>query len=84
MYSWYCLKDAVLQSVHRSMYLCMNICMFVCMYEVEEKMRGQSPRMFEDFVRPFQINLAEDGPWPHNDHVRYQPLDIYPAPLHRC
>ena len=30
-----------------------------CSQEVEEKMRGQSPRMFEDIVRPFQINLAE-------------------------
>ncbi|KAH6787857.1 FTSH protease 12 [Perilla frutescens var. hirtella] len=25
-----------------------------------------------------------DGPLPHNDRLRYQPLDIYPAPLHRC
>ncbi|KAK0595788.1 hypothetical protein LWI29_009979 [Acer saccharum] len=24
-----------------------------------------------------------EGPLPHNDSVRYQPLDIYPAPLHR-
>lgn len=52
--------------------------------EVEEKLKGLSPVMFEDFVKPFQINLEEEGPLPHNDHVRYQPLDIYPAPLHRC
>lgn len=30
-----------------------------CSQEVEEKIRGQSPRLFEDFVKPFQINLAE-------------------------
>ncbi|KAL6313566.1 hypothetical protein AAG906_006931 [Vitis piasezkii] len=52
--------------------------------EVDEKMKGLSPIMFEDFVKPFQINLEEEGPLPHNDRVRYQPLDIYPAPLHRC
>ncbi|BFG28671.1 hypothetical protein CerSpe_149450 [Prunus speciosa] len=52
--------------------------------EVEEKMKDLSPVMFEDFVKPFQINLEEDGPLPHNDRLRYQPLDIYPAPLHRC
>uniref|UniRef100_A0A7N0TFN8 AAA+ ATPase domain-containing protein n=1 Tax=Kalanchoe fedtschenkoi TaxID=63787 RepID=A0A7N0TFN8_KALFE len=52
--------------------------------EVEEKMKGMSPLMFEDFVKPFQINADEEGPLPCNDRVRYQPLDIYPAPLHRC
>ncbi|XP_059661736.1 ATP-dependent zinc metalloprotease FTSH 12, chloroplastic [Cornus florida] len=54
--------------------------------EVEERIKGLSPVMFEDFVKPFQINLEEvgDGPLPHNDRLRYQPLDIYPAPLHRC
>ncbi|KAK4838183.1 hypothetical protein QYF36_011693 [Acer negundo] len=51
--------------------------------EVEEKLKGLSPVMFEDYVKPFQINLQEEGPLPHNDRVRYQPLDIYPAPLHR-
>ncbi|KAK4838315.1 hypothetical protein QYF36_012822 [Acer negundo] len=51
--------------------------------EVEEKLKGLSPVMFEDYVKPFQINLLEEGPLPHNDRVRYQPLDIYPAPLHR-
>uniref|UniRef100_F6I425 Peptidase M41 domain-containing protein n=1 Tax=Vitis vinifera TaxID=29760 RepID=F6I425_VITVI len=25
-----------------------------------------------------------EGPLPHNDRVRYQPLDLYPAPLHIC
>ncbi|CAM8882511.1 unnamed protein product [Rhodiola kirilowii] len=52
--------------------------------DVQERMKGLSPLMFEDFVKPFQINADEDGPLPHNDRVRYQPLDIYPAPLHRC
>nr|DAD43966.1 TPA_asm: hypothetical protein HUJ06_002196 [Nelumbo nucifera] len=52
--------------------------------EVEERMKEMSPTMFEDFVQPFQINLEEDGRLPHNDRLRYQPLDIYPAPLHRC
>ncbi|KAK1589407.1 hypothetical protein Q3G72_033695 [Acer saccharum] len=51
--------------------------------EVEEKLKGLSPIMFEDYVKPFRINLQEEGPLPHNDRVRYQPLDIYPAPLHR-
>lgn len=27
--------------------------------EVEERLRGLSPVMFEDFVKPFQINLEE-------------------------
>ncbi|KAL3851024.1 hypothetical protein ACJIZ3_012906 [Penstemon smallii] len=52
--------------------------------EVEERMKGLSPIMFEDYVKPYQINLEEDGPLPRNDRLRYQPLDIYPAPLHRC
>ncbi|EYU27570.1 hypothetical protein ABFS82_13G145300 [Erythranthe guttata] len=52
--------------------------------EVEERMKGLSPIMFEDFVKPFQINLEEEGPMPHNDRLRYQAPDIYPAPLHRC
>ncbi|XP_065864912.1 ATP-dependent zinc metalloprotease FTSH 12, chloroplastic isoform X2 [Euphorbia lathyris] len=51
--------------------------------EVEEVMKGLDPKMFEDFVKPFQINLNEEGPLAHNDKLRYQPLDIYPAPLHR-
>ncbi|KAI5574553.1 hypothetical protein BDE02_10G152100 [Populus trichocarpa] len=51
--------------------------------EVEDLMKELSPTMFEDFVKPFQINLDEEGPLPHNDKLRYQPLDIYPAPLHR-
>nr|GMD57881.1 ATP-dependent zinc metalloprotease FTSH 12, chloroplastic [Ipomoea batatas] len=51
---------------------------------VEEKMKGLSPVMFEDFVKPYQINLEEEGPLPHNDRLRYEPLDVYPAPLHRC
>ncbi|KDP25069.1 hypothetical protein JCGZ_22604 [Jatropha curcas] len=51
--------------------------------EVEEIMKGLSPTMFEDFVKPFQINLKEEEPLPHNDKLRYQPLDVHPAPLHR-
>ncbi|XP_055801449.1 ATP-dependent zinc metalloprotease FTSH 12, chloroplastic [Solanum dulcamara] len=51
--------------------------------EVENKMRGLRPAMFEDFVKPLQINMEEEGPLPHNDRLSYQPLDIYPAPLHR-
>lgn len=51
--------------------------------EIEEKIDGFSPIMFEDFVKPFQINLEEEGQLPHNDRLRYQSLDIYPAPLHR-
>ncbi|KAL2467036.1 ATP-dependent zinc metalloprotease FTSH 12 [Abeliophyllum distichum] len=52
--------------------------------EVQERMKGLSPIMFEDFAKPYQINLEEEGPLPHNERVRYKPLDIYPAPLHRC
>ncbi|KAI3755978.1 hypothetical protein L1987_55789 [Smallanthus sonchifolius] len=52
--------------------------------EVKEKIAQLSPQMFEDFVKPFQINAEDDGPLPHNDRLRYQPLDVYPAPLHRC
>ncbi|KAI3988565.1 hypothetical protein MKX01_011462 [Papaver californicum] len=52
--------------------------------EVEEKMKGMSPVMFEDFVKPYQINLDEEGPLPHNNKVRYQAPVVYPAPLHRC
>ncbi|GFQ08519.1 ATP-dependent zinc metalloprotease ftsh 12 chloroplastic [Phtheirospermum japonicum] len=52
--------------------------------EVEERIKALSPIMFDDFVKPFQFNLEDDGPLPHNDRLRYQPLDIYPAPLHRC
>ncbi|XP_030523971.1 ATP-dependent zinc metalloprotease FTSH 12, chloroplastic isoform X2 [Rhodamnia argentea] len=52
--------------------------------EVEELMRHIPVSMFEDLAKPFQINLDEDGPLPHKDMLRYKPLDIYPAPLHRC
>ncbi|KAJ8527613.1 hypothetical protein K7X08_015064 [Anisodus acutangulus] len=52
--------------------------------EVEDKMRGLGPAMFDDFVMPLQINTEEEGPLPHNDRLSYQPLDIYPAPLHSC
>ncbi|KAL2326085.1 hypothetical protein Fmac_025143 [Flemingia macrophylla] len=52
--------------------------------EVEEKLKELSPIMFEDFVKPFQINPDEVGPIPHNDRLRYQLTDLYPAPLHRC
>ncbi|XP_022149642.1 ATP-dependent zinc metalloprotease FTSH 12, chloroplastic [Momordica charantia] len=52
--------------------------------EVEEKMKGLSPIMFEDFIKPFQIDLDAEGALPHKDKLRFQPLDVYPAPLHRC
>lgn len=52
--------------------------------EVKEKVGSLSPQMFEDFVKPYQINAEEEGPLPRNDRLRYQPLDVYPAPLHRC
>ncbi|TKY68583.1 ATP-dependent zinc metalloprotease FTSH 12 [Spatholobus suberectus] len=52
--------------------------------EVEEKLKELSPVMFEDFVKPFQINPDEEGPLRHNDRLRYQLPDLYPAPLHRC
>ncbi|XP_071730321.1 ATP-dependent zinc metalloprotease FTSH 12, chloroplastic-like [Rutidosis leptorrhynchoides] len=52
--------------------------------EVKEKVGKLSPQMFEDFVKPYQINADEEGPLPRNDRLRYQPLDVYPAPLHRC
>ncbi|XP_068656119.1 ATP-dependent zinc metalloprotease FTSH 12, chloroplastic [Aristolochia californica] len=52
--------------------------------EVEERMKKLSPVMFEDLVEPFQINFDKDGPLPVNTRLSYQPLDIYPAPLHRC
>ncbi|KAK3010144.1 hypothetical protein RJ639_011801 [Escallonia herrerae] len=51
--------------------------------EIEERIQGLSPVMFEDFVKPFQINLEQEEPLPHNDRLSYRPLDIYPAPLHR-
>ncbi|KAK3042644.1 hypothetical protein RJ639_000896 [Escallonia herrerae] len=51
--------------------------------DIEERIQGLSPVMFEDFVKPFQINLEQEGPLPHNDRLSYRPLDIYPAPLHR-
>ncbi|KAL5731389.1 ATP-dependent zinc metalloprotease FTSH 12 [Ranunculus cassubicifolius] len=52
--------------------------------EVKEKLKGLSPIMFEDFAQPFQIDMDKEGPLPHNERVRYEPLDVYPAPLHRC
>ncbi|CAN0901915.1 ATP-dependent zinc metalloprotease FTSH 12, chloroplastic [Linum grandiflorum] len=52
--------------------------------EVEKMMTGLSPVMFEDIAKPFQISPNEDEESPRRDKLRYQPLDIYPAPLHRC
>ncbi|KAK7342882.1 hypothetical protein VNO80_25840 [Phaseolus coccineus] len=52
--------------------------------EVEEKLKEHSPVMFEEFVKPLQINPDEEGPLPHNDRLRYHLPDLYPAPLHRC
>ncbi|KAK2972038.1 hypothetical protein RJ640_005058 [Escallonia rubra] len=54
-----------------------------CVSEIEERIQGLSPVMLEDFVKPFQINLEQEGPLPHNDRLSYRPLDIYAAPLHR-
>ncbi|KFK42356.1 hypothetical protein AALP_AA2G245500 [Arabis alpina] len=51
--------------------------------EVEGKMKDLSPLMFEDFVKPFQIDADEEEPLPHKDQVSYQPIDLRPAPLHR-
>ncbi|VVB11569.1 unnamed protein product [Arabis nemorensis] len=51
--------------------------------EVEGKMKDLSPLMFEDFVKPFQIDADEEEPLPHKDRVSYQPIDLRPAPLHR-
>lgn len=53
-------------------------------FEVEEKMKQLSPVMFDDFVKPFQVDCEEDGPLPHNDDIHYRTADLYPAPLHRC
>lgn len=52
--------------------------------EADERVKQMSPVMLEDLAQPFQVNLDEDGPLPVNKHLHYQPLDIYPAPLHRC
>jgi cell division protease FtsH len=51
--------------------------------EVEEKMKDLSPLMFEDFVKPFQINPDDEELLPHKDRVSYQPVDLRAAPLHR-
>nr|CAD1827492.1 unnamed protein product [Ananas comosus var. bracteatus] len=52
--------------------------------EVEDRMKQMFPVMYEDLAEPFQINMDLDRPLPVNDRVRYQPLDVYPAPLHQC
>ncbi|CAN6444018.1 unnamed protein product [Victoria cruziana] len=52
--------------------------------EVDEMMEDMNPEMFDDLIMPYQINLEEEGPLPKNDKLRYEPLVIYPAPLHRC
>ncbi|ONK74835.1 uncharacterized protein A4U43_C03F10620 [Asparagus officinalis] len=52
--------------------------------EIGERIKELFPVMFDDFVKPFQINLDQEGPLPVNDRLRYQPLEVYPAPLHRC
>ncbi|CAN8240453.1 unnamed protein product [Cochlearia groenlandica] len=52
--------------------------------EVEEKMKSLSPLMFDDFVKPFQINADdEEESLPPKDRVSYQPVDLRHAPLHR-
>ncbi|KAM0951718.1 putative peptidase M41, AAA+ ATPase domain, ATPase, AAA-type, core, AAA ATPase, AAA+ lid [Dioscorea sansibarensis] len=52
--------------------------------EVEERLKQYSPVMLEDLAVPFQVNIEEEGPLPVNDRLSYQPLDVYPAQLHRC
>ncbi|KAK1264421.1 hypothetical protein QJS04_geneDACA014984 [Acorus gramineus] len=52
--------------------------------EVEQRMQQLSPMMLEDLVVPFQINVNEEEPLPVNSKLRYQPLDLYPSPIHRC
>lgn len=51
--------------------------------EVEERIRGLLPQLIEDFAEDL-INPEQEGPLPHSDRLHYRPLDIYPAPLHRC
>lgn len=138
---------------------CSYLFLFSYTQEVEEKLKGLSPAMFEDFVKPYQIDpdqvyipfpislfvvligllhqiyisaemvevnfikldnwwviqtislslkqnlvqeqfynssnyffainkfsflcFPQEGPLPHNNSLRFRPLDIYPAPLHR-
>ncbi|KAJ0982359.1 hypothetical protein J5N97_010614 [Dioscorea zingiberensis] len=52
--------------------------------EVEERMKQYFPVMLEDLAVPFQVNIEKEGPLPVNDRLSYQPLDVYPAQLHRC
>ncbi|KAI0497945.1 hypothetical protein KFK09_021185 [Dendrobium nobile] len=52
--------------------------------EVKERMKHLGPVMFEDFIKPFQVNLEGEEPLQVNPRLHYQPLDVYPAPLHRC
>ncbi|KAI4365995.1 hypothetical protein MLD38_021926 [Melastoma candidum] len=52
--------------------------------EVEEMMKEMQISMFRDLAEPYQVNLEKDVPRPLNKKMRYMPLDIYPAPLHRC
>ncbi|KAH0454294.1 hypothetical protein IEQ34_016218 [Dendrobium chrysotoxum] len=52
--------------------------------EVKERMKHMGPVMFEDFIEPFQVNLEGEEPLQVNPRLHYQPLDVYPAPLHRC
>ncbi|KAJ1698390.1 hypothetical protein LUZ63_006902 [Rhynchospora breviuscula] len=52
--------------------------------EVEERIKDLAPVMFEDLAAPVQINLDEDEQLSLNNRVSFQPLDVYPAPLHRC
>ncbi|KAG0496155.1 hypothetical protein HPP92_000846 [Vanilla planifolia] len=52
--------------------------------EVQQRMMHMSPVMFEDIIEPFEVNAEEEGPLPVNPRLSYKPLDVYPAPLHRC
>ncbi|KMZ66102.1 ATP-dependent zinc metalloprotease FtsH 2 [Zostera marina] len=54
--------------------------------EAKEKIKDMSPVMFEDLMETFQIDPYEENKpiLSVNAKIQYQPLDIYPAPLHRC
>lgn len=54
---YFCLRIKLLISCKK---ICIEISTIVLFFqEVEERMKGLSPVMFEDFVKPYQINLEE-------------------------
>jgi cell division protease FtsH len=50
--------------------------------EVQDRMKQMAQVRFDDSAQPFQIN-ADDGPLPRNNQLSYQPVDVYPTPLHQ-